>query len=247
MLCPSCGREVHESDSFCGECGHKLKDTNVSNNSNNDNNQVSHRFSHIVTESKSFFKQAFTSHDQTIRDAKPFSFPLLGALFGLGVIVIALLFLIMIPNEVSYFSTSKGSIVIRLILVATILLAILVGLIFGLTKLGSKHPISFQKVLSDYMLVNTITLAIFVISVFCFILGIYSLAGFGVLLSLILFNTSAIYLITKYTSHGMTRFSSFYLIIIFIVIELICLAFLGESVMNQVAENFLNQIMGGGF
>ena len=89
--------------------------------------------------------------------------------------------------------------------------------IFGLTRLVVRQPIAFKKVLSDYVLINSVSLAILIISVILILAESYSFGGSIALLSLLLFIASGIYLIAKYSTGNQTRISSFYGVIMNII------------------------------
>ncbi|OMG43477.1 hypothetical protein BK140_42585, partial [Paenibacillus macerans] len=56
-------------------------------------------------------------------------------------------------------------------------LVVIVGAIFGLTRLVVRQPIAFKKVLSDYVLINSVSLAILIISVILILAESYSFGG----------------------------------------------------------------------
>lgn len=86
----------------------------------------------------------------------------------IGLILIALLIGAMIPSEVAYIGTSKGSIVIS-ILLGLFSLAVIIGATYGVTRLVVRQPITFKKVLSDYVLINSVTVAVLLISIILFL------------------------------------------------------------------------------
>ena len=88
-------------------------------------------------------------------------------------------------------------------------MVVIVGAIFGLTRLVVRQPIAFKKVLSDYVLINSVSLAILIISVILILAESYSFGGSIALLSLLLFVASGIYLIAKYSTGNQTRISRF--------------------------------------
>ena len=64
-------------------------------------NQFSEQAKEVTAESKGFFKSAFVDPDREIKSIHTFSFKLLGALLAIGLILIAIILFLAIPEEVS--------------------------------------------------------------------------------------------------------------------------------------------------
>ena len=73
-------------------------------------NQFSEQAKEVTAESKGFFKSAFVDPDREIKSIHTFSFKLLGSLLAIGLILIAIILFLAIPEEVSLF-TSEAKIV----------------------------------------------------------------------------------------------------------------------------------------
>ncbi|MGX0443502.1 membrane-bound ClpP family serine protease [Staphylococcus epidermidis] len=121
-------------------------------------------------------------------------------------------------------------------------LVVIVGAIFGLTRLVVRQPIAFKKVLSDYVLINSVSLAILIISVILILAESYSFGGSIALLSLLLFVASGIYLIAKYSTGNQTRISSFYGVIIYIIILFLFIRIFGEAFFHQIFGDFIEEL-----
>ncbi len=208
----------------------------------NQPNQFSEQAKEVTEESKGFFKSAFVSPDQIIKSQHTFSFKLLFSLLIIGLILIALLIGAMIPSEVAYIGTSKGSIVISILLGIVLFLAVIIGATYGVTRLVVRQPITFKKVLSDYVLINSVTVAVLLISIILFFAHSYRFASTVFILSILLLVVSGVYLIAKYSANHDTRLSSFYGIIIFSVVVFLFISIFGESFFNQIFGNLIDRL-----
>ncbi|MEJ7356079.1 zinc ribbon domain-containing protein, partial [Staphylococcus haemolyticus] len=90
--------------------------------------------------------------DKIIQTNHVFSFKLLLSLLIIGFSVVAILLASVIPGEIGMFGTTRGSLVTSIIFGIILFLVVIVGAIFGLTRLVVRQPIAFKKVLSDYVL-----------------------------------------------------------------------------------------------
>ncbi|MFF5514326.1 DUF2116 family Zn-ribbon domain-containing protein [Staphylococcus capitis] len=217
-----------------------------SHNSNQSNRQQTSQFSEhakeVTQESKGFFKSAFVSPDQMIKNDHSFSLKLIFSLIIAGLLIIALVLGAVIPTEIIYIGTSKGTIILSSLIGIVFFLAILVGATYLITRIVVRQPISFKKVLSDYVLINSVSIAIMLISIVLYILHSYRFASFVFILSIILLIVSGVYLIAKYSATHETRISSFYGVIIFIFITFIFVSIFGESFFNQIFGNMIDRL-----
>lgn len=204
--------------------------------------QISQQAKQVTNESKGFFKSAFTAPDKIIQTNQVFSFKLLLSLLIIGFIVLAILLASVIPVEVGIFGTTRCSLVTSIIFGIILFLVVIVGAIFGLTRLVVRQPITFKKVLSDYVLINSVSLAVLIISVILILAESYSFGGSIALLSLLLFIASGIYLIAKYSTGNQTRISSFYGVIIYIIILFLFIRIFGEAFFHQIFGDFIEEL-----
>ncbi|MBM0810349.1 zinc-ribbon domain-containing protein [Staphylococcus epidermidis] len=204
--------------------------------------QISQQAKQVTNESKGFFKSAFTAPDEIIQTNQVFSFKLLLSLLIIGFIVLAILLASVIPVEIGIFGTTRGSLVTSIIFGIILFLVVIVGAIFGLTRLVVRQPIAFKKVLSDYVLINSVSLAILIISVILILAESYSFGGSIALLSLLLFIASGIYLIAKYSTGNQTRISSYYGVIIYIIIFFLFIRIFGEAFFHQIFGYFIEEL-----
>lgn len=210
--------------------------------SNQQQNQLSEHAKEVTEESKGFFKSAFVAPDQIIKSNHAFSFKLLLSLLVIGFLVVAILLGTIIPDEIYQLGTSKGSFVSSLVLGIILFLAVIVGATYAITRLVVKQPISFRKVLSDYVLINSVTVALLVVVFILFMVNSYSFGTGVFMLSLFLFVISGVYMIAKYSAQYDTKFSSFYGIILFLIIIFLFTSIFGESLFNQLFRNLLERL-----
>ena len=196
----------------------------------------------MTQESKGFFKSAFVSPDQMITNNHTFSLKFISSLIIAGLLIIALLLGAVIPTEIIYIGTSKGTIILSSLVGIVFFLAILVGATYLITRIVVRQPISFKKVLSDYVLINSVSVAVMMISIILYILHSYRFASIMLMLSIILLVVSGVYLIAKYSTTHDTRISSFYGVVIFIIITFIFVSIFGESFFNQIFGNLIDRL-----
>lgn len=180
-------------------------------------NQFSEQAKEVTQESKGFFKSAFVDPDREIKSTHTFSFKLLGSLLAIGLIVLAIILFLAIPEEVSLF-TSESKIVFSIIISLIILLAAIVGTIFGMTRLVVVQAIPFKKVFSDFILINSVTVAMLLVSIILLVMEAYTFGMVVLMLSFVILLASGVYLIAKYSGINFTRFSSFYGIVIYLIV-----------------------------
>ena len=92
------------------------------------------------------------------------------------------------------------------------------------------------------MLINSVSLAILIISVILILAESYSFGGSIALLSLLLFIASGIYLIAKYSTGNQTRISSFYGVIIYIIILFLFIRILGRHFSIKYLVHFIEEL-----
>lgn len=215
-------------------------------------NQFSEQAKEVTQESKGFFKSAFVDPDREIKSTHTFSFKLLGSLLAIGLIVLAIILFLAIPEEVSLF-TSESKIVFSIIISLIILLAAIVGTIFGMTRLVVVQAISFKKVFSDFILINSVTVAMLLVSIILLVMEAYTFGMVVLMLSFVILVASGVYLIAKYSGINFTRFSSFYGIVIYLIVIFILMRIFGEVTLSSILESFdetrdsfFNNLFGGG-
>lgn len=215
-------------------------------------NQFSEQAKEVTAESKGFFKSAFVDPDREIKSIHTFSFKLLGSLLAIGLILIAIILFLAIPEEVSLF-TSEAKIVFFIIFSLIILLAAIVGATFGITRLVVVQAIPFKKVLSDFVFINSVTVATLLLSIILLIMEAYTFGTVILILSFVILVTSGVYLIAKYSGINHTRFSSFYGMIIYLIVIFILMRIFGEVTFSSILETFnetkdslFNSLFGGG-
>ncbi|MCG1605526.1 zinc ribbon domain-containing protein [Staphylococcus epidermidis] len=258
MRCERCGNPINTNDSFCSKCGHKInikepftdteeefskvRERDQNNNKLFNTNKLNKQSQKVLQESKDFFQNAFTSVDKVIKSDQKYSFKLVCSLLIIGILIITFMIKMFIPYEVSSYLGTDGSVFIDILVGIIFSLAIFIGTTFSITKLViKKQNVTFQKVLSDYTLINSVTVSILLISIFLFKLGSYKISIGLITLSLLLFSISGAYLIGKYSSNKEVRLSSFYGVVIYIIIILIIASIFGETLYEHIVEPFINE------
>ncbi|MCH4476640.1 zinc-ribbon domain-containing protein [Staphylococcus haemolyticus] len=203
--------------------------------------QFSDHAKEVTEESKGFFKSAFASPDQVLKSQQAFSFKLLFSLIIVGLLVVALLLAIVIPSSVGMFETPKSQIIFSVVLGIILFLAVIVGATYGITHLVVRQPITFKKVLSDFVLINSVSVAVLLIALILMFANSFSFGGALFILSILLIVVSGVYMIAKYSANHHTRFSSFYGVIIYIIVFFLFVIIFGESLFNQIFGNLISE------
>lgn len=203
--------------------------------------QFSDHAKEVTEESKGFFKSAFASPDQVLKSQQAFSFKLLFSLIIVGLLVVALLLAIVIPSSVGMIETPKSQIIFSVVLGIILFLAVIVGATYGITRLVVRQPITFKKVLSDFVLINSVSVAVLLIALILMFANSFSFGGALFILSILLIVVSGVYMIAKYSANHHTRFSSFYGVIIYIIVFFLFVTIFGESLFNQIFGNLISE------
>lgn len=203
--------------------------------------QFSDHAKEVTEESKGFFKSAFASPDQVLKSQQAFSFKLLFSLIIVGLLVVALLLAIVIPSSVGMFETPKSQIIFSVVLGIILFLAVIVGATYGITRLVVRQPITFKKVLSDFVLINSVSVTVLLIALILMFANSFSFGGALFILSILLIVVSGVYMIAKYSANHHTRFSSFYGVIIYIIVFFLFVTIFGESLFNQIFGNLISE------
>ena len=203
--------------------------------------QFSDHAKEVTEESKGFFRSAFASPDQVLKSQQAFSFKLLFSLIIVGLLVVALLLAIVIPSSVGMFETPKSQIIFSVMLGVILFLAVIVGATYGISRLVVRQPITFKKVLSDFVLINSVSVAVLLIALILMFANSFSFGGALFMLSILLIVVSGVYMIAKYSANHHTRFSSFYGVIIYIIVFFLFVTIFGESLFNQIFGNLISE------
>ncbi|WP_415426645.1 zinc-ribbon domain-containing protein [Staphylococcus borealis] len=203
--------------------------------------QFSEHAKEVTEESKGFFRSAFAAPDQVLKSQQAFSFKLLFSLLVIGLLVIALLLAIAIPSTIGLFETPKSQIIFSIIVAIILFLAVIVGATYGITRLVVRQPIPFRKVLSDFILINSVSVAVLVLALILMFANSYGFGGALFMLSILLIVISGVYMIAKYSANHHTRFSSFYGVIIYIIVFFLFVTIFGESLFNQIFANLISE------
>lgn len=237
MNCPKCGSPVMQDDRFCGECGEKLIRSNGNTTAvESTNHEKVEKFksslntykNETLNESKGFFKNIFTNLDQEVSSAHTYSYKFIASLLGAGILLLLIFLLIIVPADISFFGPSKSSIVFSVLFSIIFSLALLFGITLGIVKLMNTN-ISVHKVLSDFVSFNLFSTGFFFVGLLFALIKVPSFAAILILLSILLFVVSPIYLMTKYSNQFNFRFQVVYGILIYFVVASIILRILVEK------------------
>ncbi|MDI9230529.1 zinc ribbon domain-containing protein [Staphylococcus caprae] len=190
-------------------------------------------------EMKQFFISAFTHPDQVLKTEQTFSTKLLLILIIAGLAVVALLFNALIPDQVGFFEVSKSSIVFKFIVSLAIILAVHIGITYLVVRLTILPEVKFNKVFSDYVLINTFTVALLILSAFLFALSSYKFASLIIIIMYLFLTISPAFMLAKYSSIYNTRISSLYgILILLFVLSIIILVFGQNIIEGTLMQNF---------
>ncbi|MEL0537312.1 zinc-ribbon domain-containing protein [Staphylococcus debuckii] len=217
-----------------------------------DTDKFNQQANEIKHEGSSFFSKLFKSHDSVVAEDQPFSLKFIGILAAVFLIISLLVIVILVPQEVSIFGVSKASAVSNLFFSLILFIALGYGILALTARLTIKDSISFVKLLSDFVFVNTFSFILFIVGILLLRLEIISIGSFLTLLGIISFYSAAIYIITKYSSFHAIRIPVFFGILLYIALQLIVLMVYGEMVRNSLMETFKNIMddfspFGGGY
>ncbi|MFW3612407.1 zinc-ribbon domain-containing protein [Staphylococcus caprae] len=190
-------------------------------------------------EMKQFFISAFTHPDQVLKTEQTFSTKLLLILIIAGLAVVALLFNALIPDQIGFFEVSKSSIVFKFIVSLAIILAVHIGITYLVVRLTILPEVKFNKVFSDYVLINTFTVALLILSAFLFALSSYKFASLIIIIMYLFLTISPAFMLAKYSSIYNTRISSLYgILILLFVLSIIILVFGQNIIEGTLMQNY---------
>ncbi|WP_145366334.1 zinc ribbon domain-containing protein [Staphylococcus capitis] len=198
----------------------------------------------FLNELKEFFINAFKRPDQVIKDNQTFSFRILITLIVAGLLLISLFTTMLIPSQVGLFEIQKEDILLRFVLSLAIILAIHIGITYAVVRLTVIPEIKFNKLLSDYVIINTFTVALLIFSGIIFALNSYKFAALIFIVMYLFFTISPAYILGKYSSLYETRISSVYGVIILIFALAIIALIFGENVIESVVMQDLSRLFG---
>lgn len=198
----------------------------------------------IFNELKRFFVSAFTRPEQVIKNEQIFSFKVLLILIVVGLVATGVFMITLIPDQLNVFEMSKTNIGFKLIMSLAMILVVHIGITYAVVRLTIIPEIKFNKVLSDYVLVNTFTVALLLVSIMLLTLNSFKFAALILIVMYLFLTITPAYLLSKYGTLYQARISSVYSILILIfTLSLIALIF-GESVIETVIMQNLSQLFG---
>lgn len=255
MNCPNCGATAQNEDLFCGECGTKLQNdftepTNE-NSSKNANDEKLQNFkksmndytSDTLSESERFFRNVFTGLDKDIVSKYVYSYKLLMSLVGAGLIILLLFSLFLVPGEVAYLGITKSSIIFKILIYSLIALLILFGITMGIMKILNINE-DVHRILSDFIAFNTYAVIFVFLGLLFMLIKVPSFAAFLIIIGVLLFVVSPIYLMSKYSDFNKLRMPTIYGIIIYFIILAIIIRIIVEISISG-SLNFIQILVGG--
>ena len=144
---------------------------------------------------------------------------------------------ILIPTEISYLGISKGSIVAKIFFFVIIALVVLFAITVGINKILNIKT-TIHKTLSDFIAFNTYATLLFFIGAIFLLIQVPSFAIFLIIVSLLLFIISPIYLFAKYSSSSNLRIPVVYGILIYFIIIAIIIRIIVESSISSTIDLF---------
>lgn len=198
----------------------------------------------FLNELKEFFINAFKRPDQVIKDNQTFSFRILITLIVAGLLLISLFTTMLIPSQVGLFEIQKEDILLRFVLSLAIILAIHIGITYAVLRLTVIPEIKFNKLLSDYVIIITFTVALLIFSGIILALNSYKFATLIFIVMHLFFTISPAYILGKYSSLYETRISGVYGVIILIFALAIIALIFGENVIESVVMQDLSRLFG---
>lgn len=184
----------------------------------------------IFNEMKDFFRTAFTRPDQIISSSKSFSAKTLVTLLVAGFIVTAVFLAIMMPEGFleTFLQTEKSSAIGSFIFALFIGLIILFFVTYLLLRMINVN-IPLQKFLSDFVLINTIPVVLFLIGCLLVRMHAFTVAITILILSLLMLMVTPVYLMTKNSHQYQLRMPVIYAILIYFLIVAFILRIFVES------------------
>ena len=158
--------------------------------------------------------------------------------------MISLFTTMLIPSQVGLFEIQKEDILLRFAFSLAIILAIHIGITYAVVRLTVITEIKFNKLLSDYVIINTFTVALLFISEMVFALNSYKFAALIFIVLYLFFTISPAYLLAKYSSLYETRISGVYGVLILIFTLAIIALIFGESVIESVVMQNFSRLFG---
>lgn len=225
MNCPNCQNPVSADDLYCGKCGRPLD-----GQSNAKQTFATIQDTKIVGEGRNFFKNVFVSHDKEILSDHKYSYLLSLSLIAIPLILLSII-VMFIGNDVPAFPIIK-----KIFVLAFMIIGGTTGLIYGLLHLFTASKISYQKILSDYILLNTFSIISLMLGALFFRMGAEPIGMFFMLLFFLVFLVLPLYILTKYISQQKTSIASYYLILTFIVCQTLLTMMVAESVAIFIAQ-----------
>lgn len=198
-----------------------------------DTEKLANQSQQVAKESYGFVNSALKEHDSILDSDKKFSYGLILGLIGAGIFLIFLGTLINLPDATEMIGQSKSSIAFKFAFGVLLLLAISIGITYGAIVMTVTSKVDFHKFLSDYVLLNTVSIALivagFIITwidlriapMFLFILGITSIF------------ISSVYLIARYAVHRPSRMASFYGVLVYIIVLIIAYYIVFDSMLKD--------------
>lgn len=198
-----------------------------------DTEKLANQSQQVAKESYGFVSSALKEHDSILDSDKKFSYGLILGLIGVGIFLIFLGTLINLPDATEMIRQSKSSIAFKFAFGVLLLLAISIGITYGAIVMTVTSKVDFHKFLSDYVLLNTVSIALivagFIITwidlriapLFLFILGITSIF------------ISSVYLIARYAVHRPSRMASFYGVLVYIIVLIIAYYIVFDSMLKD--------------
>lgn len=138
---------------------------------------------------------------------------------------------------------TKSSIIFKILIYSLIALLILFGITIGIMKiLNIKEDV--HKILSDFIAFNTYAVIFILLGLLFILIKVASFAAFLIVIGILLFVVSPIYLISKYSNYNKLRIPTIYGIIVYFIILAIITRIIVESSISG-SLNLIQTLVGG--
>lgn len=207
-----------------------------------DTEKLANQSQQVAKESYGFVSSALKEHDNILSGEKKFSMGLLLGLIGAGILLIFIGTFINLPDVIEMSGQSKSTIAFKFAFGVLLLLAISIGATFGAIVLTVASKVDFHKFLSDYVLLNTVSIALIVVGFLLTWIDLRIAPSFLFILGITSIFISSVYLIARYAAHRPSRIASFYGVILYCVVVLIAYYFVFDFAIRDIQNAVMSTL-----
>lgn len=252
MKCPNCNAEIFEGDNFCGECGYNLSNSeeegSTINESENNaqydqedrttNNQNGEQAKVYFTEMLSFSKKAILSPGKAIGHTYNYNISVVAGAVGLLLILSSLITFIQMRSAFGEVAISFSTF-FEIIIAAAILFGVFFGITYLMLMIVVKQNRHWKNVFNDFSIPVVIVYSLFILAALLNLITLYEIGLLVSFIGFLLFITTPIYILLRYSENTNVKFDSFYAIIVYYVLVSIVFYIIGRLALTVFIENFL--------